>query len=463
MTPILRRSRTVALDRQSGVAGLRPLPAGRRRRERELRRQRPLHAHVIGAGPNSLSLGQSPRRSATTGVSSCRAAARRREPALGRDADALGLPSRRAVHEPAGPEPRRDPGGVATRRTGAPATPATTRSRRSTTCLRSCNARARRGRRERPGQASDQPLRAVLPDPVGLIVVGTVAGFYILLQQRLPNPFQSFYTVNAAFPSGGGRRARVSASRSTSPGVRVGEITGTDRCVNGHGDDPHGHRPVRRSRTCTTTRSAEPRPEHAAEGHGGRHHARQPVGRRTADGRTIPVSQTTSPTDSDELLDALDTDTRTWFTSLITDLNKGTQGRGSDIRKLLTNLGPTSQQLRQIGDLLAARRTELSDDRPQPRRADPGGSGQGLAAASKSCRRATRPCRRSRRQDVALRSAITKLPGTLATTRQDADRPDPVRGRARPDRHRAAPDGAEAADDAARRAGRCSRAPRCCR
>ncbi|MDQ6605072.1 MAG: MCE family protein, partial [Actinomycetota bacterium] len=36
---------------------------------------------------------------------------------------------------------------------------------------------------------------------LGLMVLGTAAGSYILLQQRLPNPFQTFYQVDGAFPS----------------------------------------------------------------------------------------------------------------------------------------------------------------------------------------------------------------------------------------------------------------------
>ena len=56
-------------------------------------------------------------------------------------------------------------------------------------------------------------------------------------------------------------------------------------------------------------------------------------------GATIPVSQTTTPVDSDDLLDSLDADTRAWFTSLVTELNNGTSGRGKDIRALLRNLG----------------------------------------------------------------------------------------------------------------------------
>jgi phospholipid/cholesterol/gamma-HCH transport system substrate-binding protein len=133
-------------------------------------------------------------------------------------------------------------------------------------------------------------------------------------------------------------------------------------------------------------------------------------------GGTIPVAQTTSPTDADDLLQSLDTDTRTWFTSLITDLDQATAGRGRDIRKLLNTLGPTSAQLRQIGDLLAARRHELaavvhnlgvltkatSVKDTQLREVVRSGDATVQALAS---------------QDVALTNAVRLLPGTLATTR----------------------------------------------
>ena len=65
-------------------------------------------------------------------------------------------------------------------------------------------------------------------------------------------------------------------------------------------------------------------------------------------GATIPVAQTTSPTDSDELLDALDTDTRTWFTSLITDLDRGHDGsrRGHPRRCSATSGLPPRRRVR---------------------------------------------------------------------------------------------------------------------
>jgi phospholipid/cholesterol/gamma-HCH transport system substrate-binding protein len=133
-------------------------------------------------------------------------------------------------------------------------------------------------------------------------------------------------------------------------------------------------------------------------------------------GGTIPVGQTTIPVNSDDLLDALDSDTRTWFTSLVTELNDGTQGRGSDIRKLFSTIGPTSQQLRQIGDLLAARRQALAQ------------IVHNLGVLSKSAStkdaqiqtvvqagNATMQALAS--QNVALREAIARLPGTLSTAR----------------------------------------------
>jgi phospholipid/cholesterol/gamma-HCH transport system substrate-binding protein len=247
---------------------------------------------------------------------------------------------------------------------------------------------------------------------VGLIVIGTAAGFYILLQQRLPNPFQSFYTVNAAFPTAAAVVPGLGEPVNVA-GVRVGEITGTD-LVDGHGVihmdiDPSKIAHLYRNASANLVPNTPLKDMEVDIAPGSRSAGVLPHG------ATIPVSQTTSPTDSDELLDALDTDTRTWFTSLITDLNQGTEGRGQDIRKLLSNLGPTAQQLRTIGDLLAARRIELSDivhnlgvltraaavKDSQLREVVQAGDTTVQALAS---------------QNVALRTAITRLPGTLATT-----------------------------------------------
>ena len=136
-----------------------------------------------------------------------------------------------------------------------------------------------------------------------------------------------------------------------------------------------------------------------------------------AHGATIPVGQTTIPTDADELLAGLDGDTRAWFTSLLTELDAGTRGRGADIRALLRNLGPTAADTRQIGDLLAARRHELSSLVHNL-----GVLGQATAAKDNQLQTVVQAGRQTlgalAGQDVALQQSLQRLPPTLATTRQ---------------------------------------------
>jgi phospholipid/cholesterol/gamma-HCH transport system substrate-binding protein len=249
---------------------------------------------------------------------------------------------------------------------------------------------------------------------IALVVVGTAAGFYILLQQRLPNPFQSYYEVNGAFPTaaavvpGLGEPVQVA-------GVRVGEIAGVS-LQNGQGIihmdiDPSDMKQLYNNASANLVPNTPLKDMEVDITPG------SPSAGVLAHGGTIPVSQTTSPTDSDELLDSLDADTRTWFTSLITELNQGTLGRGKDIRALLQAVGPTTAQLRQIGDLLAARRTELAEIVHNL-----GTLTQATAARDGQLRTVVRAGDQTVQalatQDVALRTAITELPGTLQTTQK---------------------------------------------
>ena len=59
-----------------------------------------------------------------------------------------------------------------------------------------------------------------------LAIIGTAAGFYILLQQRLPNPFQTFYYVDGDFSSAAAVVPGLGEPVNVA-GVHVGEITGT--------------------------------------------------------------------------------------------------------------------------------------------------------------------------------------------------------------------------------------------
>jgi phospholipid/cholesterol/gamma-HCH transport system substrate-binding protein len=248
-----------------------------------------------------------------------------------------------------------------------------------------------------------------------LWVIGLAAGIYIVINQRFPNPFASFVKVNGTFETAAGVVPGLGEPVDIA-GVNVGEITGTS-LSNGRGvihmelkpsSLPEPHKLYRNASAVLFPKT--PLKDMEIDVDPG-----TPNAGVMPQGGTIPVSQTSVPVDSDELLDALDTDTRTWFASLITDLNQGTTGRGQDIKALLQTLGPTSAQLRTIGDLLAARRHELAQivhNLGTLTKAVSVKDGQLQAVV----RAGDRTVGALATQDVALRQAITRLPGTLQTT-----------------------------------------------
>lgn len=248
---------------------------------------------------------------------------------------------------------------------------------------------------------------------IALMVIGTASGFYILLQQRLPNPFQTLYSVNAAFPTAAAVVPGLGEPVNVS-GVKVGQITGTSLQA-GQGIihmeiDPGKIKQLFRDahadlvpNTPLKDMQVDINPGSASAG-------------VLPQGGTIPISQTTSPTDSDDLLDSLDSDTRSWFTSLITELNGGTAGRGKDIKALLTALGPTSVQIRQVGDLLAARRNEISQ-LVHNFGVLAHATSQKDAQLQTVVQAGNATIQALAGQDVALQTSVQRLPATLATTR----------------------------------------------
>ncbi|HZU60845.1 MAG TPA: MlaD family protein, partial [Solirubrobacteraceae bacterium] len=246
-----------------------------------------------------------------------------------------------------------------------------------------------------------------------LMALGTAAGFVILLNQRLPNPFQRYYALNAAFTTAAAVVPGLGEPVNVA-GVRVGQINGTSL----QGGEAIIHMQIDPSQLPRIYRDA---------------HAdlvpKTPLkdmevdiwpGHRSAGvlpaGGTIPVAQTLSPVDSDELLRALDGDTRIWFESLMTSLGQATAGRGGDLRALLRSFGPTSAQLRQVGDLLAARRRDLAQITHN--------LGVVMHAASTKDAQLGELLRAGAltvgalaKQNVALRRSVLELPGTLSDTR----------------------------------------------
>jgi phospholipid/cholesterol/gamma-HCH transport system substrate-binding protein len=250
-----------------------------------------------------------------------------------------------------------------------------------------------------------------------LWVIGLAAGGYIVINQRFPNPFASFVKVNGAFQTASGVVPGLGEPVNIA-GVNVGEITGTS--LSGGqgiihmelkpGQLPAPHKLYRNASAVLFPNT--PLKDMEIDIDPG-----TPNAGVMPQGGTIPVGQTSVPVDSDELLNALDLDTRTWFSSLITDLNEGTTGRGQDIKRILQNLGPTSAQFREIGDLLAARRNELAQIVHNL-----GTLTKAVSAKDGQLQTVVRAGNQTvgalASQDVALRQAIERLPGTLQTTRR---------------------------------------------
>ena len=248
---------------------------------------------------------------------------------------------------------------------------------------------------------------------LGLMVVGSAAAFYILRQQRLPNPFQTFYSVNAEFPSAAAVVPGLGEPVNVA-GVHVGTISGTS-LQSGLGIvhmeiDPKKLPRIYRNAHANLVPNTPLMDMQVNIWPG------NPAAGTLPHGGTIPVGETLSPINNDELLSALDGDTRTWFTSLVTALNEGTAGRGRDIRDLLRNLGPTSEQLRQVTDLLANRRQELASlvhnlgVLSKAANAKDAQIGQAVKAGNTTVGALAS-------QAAALQTSITQLPSTLATTR----------------------------------------------
>ncbi len=249
-----------------------------------------------------------------------------------------------------------------------------------------------------------------------LWVVGIGAGAYILINQRFPNPFATFLKVNGRFDTAAGVVPGLGEPVNIA-GVNVGEITGSS-LQNGQAVIHMQLNPTELPSPHVLYRNATanlfpntPLKDMEIDIYPG-----TPTAGRMPPNGTIPIGQTTVPTDSDELLDSLDADTRTWLTSLVADVNEGTTGRGQDIKQLLQNLGPTSSQLREIGDLLANRRQELAQIIHNLGVLTQATS-QKDAQLATVVRAGDRTIGALASQDVALRQAITHFPSTLQTTR----------------------------------------------
>ena len=82
-------------------------------------------------------------------------------------------------------------------------------------------------------------------------------------------------------------------------------------------------------------------------------------GRPLKDGDTVAVANTAPDIDPDEVLSALDADTRDYLKLLVSGAGKGLDGRGTDLRETLRRLSPLHRDLDRVTQAIAERRHNL--------------------------------------------------------------------------------------------------------
>jgi phospholipid/cholesterol/gamma-HCH transport system substrate-binding protein len=78
------------------------------------------------------------------------------------------------------------------------------------------------------------------------------------------------------------------------------------------------------------------------------------------EGDVIPLSNTMPDVNLEEILDALDSDTRAYLQLLLVGGGQGLDGRGADLGRVLANLGPLTRELGTLSREVAGRRRDLA-------------------------------------------------------------------------------------------------------
>lgn len=254
-----------------------------------------------------------------------------------------------------------------------------------------------------------------------LVAVALVCGAYVLRSQRLGLPYERSYTVEAEFADASAVTPGLGQAVNVA-GVRVGQITGRElrdgRAVLRLRIDP-GKLPRLHAGTRATLVPNTPLKDMQVDLAPGP--AGAPVLRP---GSVIALRDTRTLVESDQLLRALDTDTREYLRVLIDGLGAGVHGRGGDLRRLIRSSAPTTAQLRRVSALLASRRSRL------PRLVHnlsvlsrAAGSADAEIARVVSAGNATLAAVAG--QDRSLRQALAELPGTTAVARRTLVRAAP--------------------------------------
>jgi phospholipid/cholesterol/gamma-HCH transport system substrate-binding protein len=132
-------------------------------------------------------------------------------------------------------------------------------------------------------------------------------------------------------------------------------------------------------------------------------------------GGTLPEANTQPDVNSDEVLAALDADTRRYLANAVDAFGTGVGPNGEALRKLLVASEPTARTAKELLDTLAGRREQIShlvhnlNSVAQVAGSHEGDIRRTIASSSEALGSLAR-------EDGAIRDSLTKLPGTLDTT-----------------------------------------------
>jgi phospholipid/cholesterol/gamma-HCH transport system substrate-binding protein len=246
---------------------------------------------------------------------------------------------------------------------------------------------------------------------IALVAIALVVVVTILVEQNFRWPWESSYVVKAEFSSaqavtpGQGQQVTIS-------GVKVGDVAGVD-LEDGHAvvtlDLDERYAPIYRDASMLL------RPRTGLKDMQVVLEPGTPASGEVPDGGTIPESQTQPDVNPDEVLGALDSDTRRYLASAVDALGTGLDGNGANLRRLLAAAEPTTAELRRLLNTFAARRDQIAH------------LTHNLSEISQIAGRHEGDIRRTiryssdalfslARQDSSLRDSLTRLPGTLDAT-----------------------------------------------
>jgi phospholipid/cholesterol/gamma-HCH transport system substrate-binding protein len=205
-------------------------------------------------------------------------------------------------------------------------------------------------------------IRKHLKDFIAIAALGVIGlgvAFYILQEQRLriPGVEEKAFILKAEFSDaqgvmpGQGQTIRVAGMRIGDVGkidLRDGKAIVTMEIDQEHKDVVHSDATaLLRPRTGLKDMFIEVDP-----------------GSKSAplmeENDMISIENTAPDVDSDEVLSALDADTRAYLQLLINGVGKGLKGRGGDLREVLARLGPLHRDIARVNSAFAERRRELS-------------------------------------------------------------------------------------------------------